>query len=107
MNNEMITVIIKALVAVLSVLITSVVIPYIKGKIGENKYNEIKYYIEYAVRCAEQLYSKEESEQKKQYVVSYVTRKVNEIGIEMSEEDISVLIEATVNYIKYGMEYTR
>ena len=101
MNNEMITVIIKALVAVLSVLITSVVIPYIKGKIGENKYNEIKYYVEYAVRCAEQIYTPEQWQEKKAYVKEYIIRKANEFGIDMTEEDINVLIEGIVNEVKH------
>ncbi len=101
MNNEMITVIIKALVAVLSVLITSVVIPYIKGKIGENKYNEIKYYVEYAVRCAEQLYTPEQWQEKKAYVKAYILRKAADLGINMTEEDLDILIEGIVNEVKH------
>ena len=101
MNSEMITVIIKAVVAVISVLITSVVIPYIKVKIGENKYNEIKKYIEYAVRCAEQLYDKDQWQEKKAYVLAYILRKANELGIEMTEEDLNVLIEGVVNEVKH------
>lgn len=101
MNNEMVSVIVKAVVAVLSVLITSVVIPYIKGKTGENKYNEIKYYIEYAVRCAEQIYTPEQWQEKKAYVKEYIIRKANEFGIDMTEEDINILIEGVVNEVKH------
>ena len=101
MNNEMITVIIKAVVAVLSVLITSVIVPYIKGKIGENKYEEIKYYISYAVRCAEQLYTPEQWQEKKAYVFAYIVRKAEDLGINMSEEDLNVLIEGIVNEVKH------
>ena len=102
MNNEMVSVIVKAVVAVLSVLITSVVIPYIKGKIGENKYNEIKYYVEYAVRCAEQLYTPEQWQEKKAYVKEYIIRKAKDFGIDMTEEDINVLIEGIVNEVKHN-----
>lgn len=101
MNNEVVSVIIKAVVMVLSVLITSVVIPYIKGKIGENKYNEIKYYVEYAVRCAEQIYTPEQWQEKKAYVKEYIIRKAKEFGIDMTEEDINVLIEGIVNEVKH------
>lgn len=101
MNNEMVSVIVKAVVAVLSVLITSVVIPYIKGKIGENKYNEIKYYVEYAVRCAEQIYTPEQWQEKKAYVKEYIIHKAKEFGIDMTEEDINVLIEGIVNEVKH------
>ena len=102
MNNEMMTVIIKAIVAVVSVLITSVVITYIKGKIGENKYNEIKYYVEYAVRCAEQIYTPEQWQEKKAYVKEYIICKAKEFGIDMTEEDINVLIEGIVNEVKHN-----
>ena len=101
MNNEMITIIVKAVVAVLSVLITSVVIPYIKEKIGEGKYNESKYYVEYAVRCAEQLYTPEQWEEKKKYVMTYIVRKAEELGINMTTEDLNILVEGIVNEVKH------
>ena len=101
MNNEMITVIVKAIVAVLSVLITSVVIPYIKSKIGENKYEEIKSYVIYAVRCAEQLYTPEQWQEKKAYVLTYIVKKAADLGIKMTEEDLNVLIEGVVNEVKH------
>lgn len=107
MNPELITKLVEAIVTVVVVLISAYVIPWLKGKIGEDKYNQIKYYIEYAVRCAEQIYKEDQSKEKKEYVMSYITHKLNDIGITMTEEDISVLIESTVNYIKYGMEYNR
>lgn len=97
----MLTVIIKAVVAVLSVLITSVLIPYVKGKIGENKYNEIKFYVEYAVRCAEQIYTPEQWAEKKAYVKAYIIRKASEFGIDMTEEDLDILIEGVVNEVKH------
>lgn len=101
MNSELITVIVKAIIAVLSVLITSVVIPYIKGKIGENKYEEIKYYVIYAVRCAEQVYKPEQWQEKKAYVMAYIIRKASELGIEMTDEDLNILIEGIVNEVKH------
>ena len=101
MNNEIITVLIKAVIMVASVLITSVIIPYIKGKIGEEKYAEIKNYIEYAVRCAEQLYTPEQWQEKKAYVKAYILRKADEFNLSMSEEDLDILIEGVVNEVKH------
>ena len=107
MNTELITKLVEAIVTVVIVLISAYVIPWLKGKMGEDKYKEIKYYAEYAVRCAEQLYSGEQGREKKAFAMSYLVSKAKEVGIEMSEEDISILIESTVNLIKYGMEYNR
>ena len=45
--------IIKMVITVLIMILTSVVIPYIKEKMGEDAYAELIRCIEYAVRCAE------------------------------------------------------
>lgn len=101
MNNEMITVIIKAVLAILSVFITTVLVPYIKERIGNDKYNKLVEYTKYAVRCAEQVYTPEEWEKKKQYVSQYITEKANDMGIGLNEQDIDLLIEGVVNLIKH------
>ena len=106
MNNEIIIILIKALVLLLSGLITAVVVPYVKGKIGEDKYKEIKFYVEYAVRCAEQLYTPEQWAEKKKYVMQYILSKAKDLGIEMTEEDLNVLVEGIVNEVKHSKEYT-
>ena len=102
MNNELITVIIKAVIMILSVLITSVIIPYVKGKIGESKYDELTYFVKYAVRCAEQIYTPDQWKEKKEYVTTFIINKAKEININLSEEDIDILIEGIVNEIKHN-----
>ena len=101
MTNEMITVIVKAVLAILSVFITTVLVPYIKERIGNDKYNKLVEYTKYAVRCAEQIYTPEEWEKKKQYVSQYITEKANDMGIGLNEQDIDLLIEGVVNLIKH------
>lgn len=101
MNNEMITVIVKAVLAILSVFITTVLVPYIKERIGNDKYNKLVEYTKYAVRCAEQIYTPEEWEKKKRYVSQYITEKANDMGIGLNEQDIDLLIEGVVNLIKH------
>ena len=101
MTNEMITVIVKAVLAILSVFITTVLVPYIKERIGNDKYNKLVEYTKYAVRCAEQIYTPEEWEKKKQYVSQYITEKATDMGIGLNEQDIDLLIEGVVNLIKH------
>ena len=101
MNEEMVTIIIKSVLAVLSVFITTVLVPYIKERIGNDKYNKLVEYTKYAVRCAEQIYTPEEWEKKKQYVSQYITEKANDMGIGLNEQDIDLLIEGVVNLIKH------
>ena len=107
MSPEMITKIVEAVVTVILLLISAYVIPWLKNKIGEDKYNQIIAYCEKCVRAAEQIFTEEEREQKKQYVEKSMVLYLEKIGYEISVTELNTIIEASVNYIKYGMEYTR
>ena len=104
MNNEVVNVIIKAIVAILSVVITTVVVPYLKDKLGDNKYAELTNYVEWAVRSAEMLYTKEQWAEKKEYVSKYIIAKAKELNIDLTEQDIDVLIEGNVHLVKKDKE---
>lgn len=83
-------------VAVLAM--TGYVIPTLRQRIGDEKLAEIKRLIELAVRYAEQVYGKERFIEKKQAVREYVYEKATKIGL--TDKDIEVLIEATVQQVK-------
>lgn len=99
--NEITTIIIKAVLAILSVLITTVLVPYLKEQLGDKKFDELTVFIEYAVRCAEQLYTPEQWKEKKEYVSMRVVKKAKEMHIEISETDIDLIIEGMVNLVKH------
>ena len=44
----------------------------------------------------------EEWQQKKEYVMSYIISMAAKIGLDLTEQDINVLIEAAVNEIHHG-----
>lgn len=100
--NELTTVALKCLIMILTTAITAVLIPYIRSKMGEDKWIRLQEYIRYAVRCADQIYTKEEQEAKKKYVYSYILDKAYELGINLTDKDIDLLIEGIVNEIKKG-----
>ena len=104
MNNELVSVIIKSIVAILSVVVTTVIVPYIKQRLGDDKYAELTNYVEWAVRSAEQIYTPEEWEQKKAYVMNYIIAKAGELKIELTENDINILVEGIVNLVKHDKE---
>ena len=104
MNHELVSVIIKAVVAILSVVVTTVIVPYVKQRLGDDKYAELTNYVEWAVRCAEQLYSPEEYKEKKEYVMNYIIAKAAELKIELTENDINILVEGIVNLVKHDKE---
>lgn len=100
MPAEISKIIVEAVVSISVILITTYVIPWIKSKIGEDKYALIQTYTELAVRSAEQLYSEEEWKDKKKYVLNCVDEKLREIGLELSEIEINNIIEGIVNAVK-------
>lgn len=92
-----ITPIITAVIALVSVILTIVVIPYLKTKTTATQQAEIVALIKTAVYAAEQLFKGTgRGEEKKNYVVNYL----HSLGIEVDVEDVTdnmnVLIEATV-----------
>ena len=100
--NEMITEGLKITIMVLAIAVTVVLIPYLKSKIGEDKWAKLQEYTVYAVRYAEQIYTPEEWQKKKRYVYDYILTKAEDMGLPLSEQDIDTLVEGIVNLIKKG-----
>jgi hypothetical protein len=87
-----ITEIVQALITLLAALISAVVVPWIKGKVGEQNMSDFLRWVEIAVAAAEQIYTQTEGEKKKRYVLNYLYSK----GVEVDEVDIHFAIEAAV-----------
>ncbi|MBQ8503319.1 MAG: holin [Clostridia bacterium] len=88
-----ITAIIEIVVAVLSALVTTFLIPYIKKKLSAEKLAELQKWVGIAVEAAEQIYGSKTGEKKKEYVVSFLLSK----GIVFDKEEVDALIEAEVH----------
>jgi len=104
MNTNTFMTIALAIISIAGALITAYVIPWIKTKISAHDMETITFWVRFAVRCADQLFTPEEWEQKKEYVMQYIIDKCNELGLKLSEVDINTLIEAMVNQIHHGGE---
>ncbi len=79
--------------SIVSVLITGVLIPYLKQKYSKDKINNIMEAVDIAVKAAEQIYTKTgQGQLKKQYVLM----RLNEQGIKISEKELDDMIEASV-----------
>ena len=100
MNTELITKLVEAVVTVVIVLISAYVIPWLKGKIGDDKYATIVEFAEIVVRSAEKIYTLEEWAQKKRYAVEMVQKKAEELGITITTEEINAIIEGAVQAVK-------
>lgn len=80
-------------IAVLSAVITYVVVPLLKARLGDQQFAAIKNWVNVAVHAAEQIYRTSGSgAEKKQYVLDFLTGK----GLKISGEELDRLIEAAV-----------
>jgi len=100
MNPSMVTELTRAIISVILVLVSAYVIPWLKNKIGEDKYLAIVEFAEIVVRSAEKIYTQEEWAQKKAYAVNMVSRKAEELGFEINEKEINAIVEGAVQAVK-------
>lgn len=100
MTSELFVKIIGAVITIVVALISAYVVPYLKQKVTANDMETIKMYIQIAIRCADQIYTKEQWQEKKQFVFEYICKVVDEkLHIKLTPEDIDNLIEGLVNEI--------
>lgn len=95
-----ITPIIEAVAALIGVIITCVLIPFIKSKTTAEQQKEINAWVKIAVSAAEQLYKGQgRGKEKKQYVINWL----KERGITVDEAALDALIEAAVHELNQGI----
>ena len=103
MTNEIFMKIISAIVTIICALISAYLVPWIRAKITAEQMAQITDYAIKAVRAAEQLYTPEQWQQKKQHVLEYMLDVINDkFRIRLTIEDIDTLIEGVVNEVKKG-----
>ena len=88
-----ITPIIEIVITLLSAIVTTFLIPYIRKKLSAEKLAELQKWVGIAVEAAEQLYGSKTGQQKKEYVVSFLLSK----GFVLDPGEIATLIEAEVH----------
>lgn len=102
MTTELFIKICVSVVSIACALITAYLVPYIKGHISQADFERVSKWVEVAVMCADQIYNTEEFQKKKIYVFTYIKDLLKRINIEMSNDDIDVLIESIVNELHHG-----
>lgn len=96
MKNIDLTPIIEALIALLSAVITIVILPKVRAYLAEKLSNEqrenLRHWVKVAVAAAEQLYGSKTGQKKKEYVVDFLLSK----GIVFDVDEVTALIESEV-----------
>lgn len=94
-----ITPIIEAVIALAGVIVSCVLIPYIKSKTTTEQQKEINAWVKIAVAAAEQIYvGSGRGEEKKAYVINWL----REHGVTVDEVKLDALIEAAVYELTNG-----
>ena len=92
---------ILAIISLLGIIITRYVIPFIKANTDNEKLSEYQDWAVLAVNAAEMIFVGQGlGEQKKAYVVEFLTKQFNEKKIVITKEQMNVLIEAAVKQLK-------
>ena len=95
--NDITFIVLKIIVSVAAALMTVFVIPLLKEKLQDVRYQRLLAYVEVAVRAAEQtIKGSGQGHVKKDEVINYVTAWMLSHGIKISEDQLDQLIEAAV-----------
>lgn len=104
MDIQAIQEILNAVIKLIFLVVTLVVIPYLKKK---KDFDKLKEYINIGVRCAEMYFDTDEGKKKKEYVTIYVKNILATIlKIEITDDMLDRMIESAVYNIKYESNNT-
>lgn len=94
------TPIIEAVAALTGVVITCILVPFIRSKTTAEQQKEINAWVKIAVSAAEQIFKGSgHGEEKKQYVIAWL----KERGFTVDEAELDALIEAAVYELNQGI----
>lgn len=94
-----ITEVIKYAILLVFAVCTTFVIPYIKAKIGDEKFTELQKWVKIGVQAAEMIFKESGmGTVKKEYVIEFLKQK----GYTLDTETIDNLIESAVLELKKG-----
>lgn len=86
------TVILYLVLGVLGIVVSTVLVPWLRTKLGTEKMAALEAFVEAAVAAAEQLFGSGAGEQKKTYALTVLS----EQGIDITDPVVDTLIEAKV-----------
>ena len=99
--NEVLFKIVLALLSILCTVLTGVVVPYIKEKVGNEKLAKYEEWAMLSVQCAEMIFKEQGmGADKKEYVVNFLNEMFNENKVVITEEQLNILIESAVKQMK-------
>lgn len=96
MSEVIIKYIVEGVIALIFIIVSIYLVPLIKNKIGDEQFTKLAGWVKFAVLKAEQVLTAETGEQKKKYVLSFIDEVLAENKINVTAEQLDVLIESAV-----------
>lgn len=97
--------VVLGLVSILVTIITYIVVPYIKEKLGNEKLAKYEYWASMSVSAAEMIFKEQGmGKVKKEYVINFLDDMFNEDEIVITEEQLEILVESAVKQMKLNEE---
>ena len=104
MSVETLDVLLRVIVYAMLAVLTYVIVPAVKtwrdSKLTKDQRDTLNYWVAVGVRWAKQWLQTASGEEKKEKVMQFVLRKVEELGLPYTEDDIDKAIEAIYESIK-------
>ena len=101
--NDILFEVLKSTIIIVIILITRYLVPYLKMEVQTSKYAELVDWVEKAVKDAEQTITESgKGDLKKQKVADFIIKYAIDKGVNITYEQVSVLIEAAVKTMKDG-----
>lgn len=99
--SDIIFEILKIVVMLASLLVTAYVVPWLRDRINTDRVVEVEKWVKYAVLMAQQVYSQESGEKRKEIVLEIIYDILRRNNIDfLSDAQIDTLIEAAVKEMK-------
>ena len=98
--NEILFEVLRLVVLLAVFVVTCYLIPWIRGKIGQDRLDEISKWVNAAVLMAQQVYSAKTGAERKAIVIDMLRNILTAKNISISDDQIDVLIEAAVKAMK-------
>jgi hypothetical protein len=98
--NEMIFEVLRLVVLLAVFAATCYLIPWVRGKIGQDRLDEITRWVNTAVLMAQQVYNAKTGAERKAIVIDLLRDILTAKNISISDDQLDMLIEAAVKQMK-------
>lgn len=100
MDNQIMEILLKLLLTIMSIALTTYILPWIQSKMESTKYNDLLSFVKQCVVAANQLYTPEEWAEKKQYVLEITENYCTRHSIPITSVELNAIIEGFVKIAK-------